>query len=335
MSNRLKALREKKVETVELAEAITAKAEKENRLVLNDQERSAHDGHLATIEALSKDIAAEETILRAKAAGATPLQTPDNPVPALTGARSIISPLKYIKGENAAERALRAGHFFMATMMGNEKSFAWCKENGMLVQRAASEGVNSAGGYLVPEEMQNEIIILRNDYGLARRDLRVVPMGRDTITIPKLVSGLTMYYTAEGVAPTASQAVLSNVRLTAHKGSVLSIWSSELDEDAVVSMGDLLTSEIAYAFANGEDSALFSGDGTSTYGGVTGLRKIFNDGVGSLAGSVDAASGHDTMAEFDAADLARLMGALPQYVYTRAIRSSIAARPCGPTCSNA
>jgi HK97 family phage major capsid protein len=50
---------------------------------------------------------------------------------------------------------------------------------------------------------------------------------------------------------------------------------------------------------------------------MTGLRKIFNDGVGALAGSVDAASGHDTMAEIDATDLASVQGKLPQYVYDR------------------
>ena len=33
---------------------------------------------------------------------------------------------------------------------------------------------------------------------------------------------------------------------------------------------------IAYAYAKGEDDCLFSGDGTSTYGGMTGLRTIFN-----------------------------------------------------------
>jgi hypothetical protein len=82
-------------------------------------------------------------------------------------------------------------------------------------------------------------------------------------------------------------------------------------------VGDILTGEIAYAYAQGEDNCLFSGDGTSTYGGMTGLRKIFNDGVGALAGSVDAASGHDTMAEIDATDLASVQGKLPQYVYTR------------------
>lgn len=225
--------------------------------------------------------------------------------------------LKNIRGEAAEERAHRMGQFFLASMFGSAKASTWCRENGVVVERALSEGVQSAGGILVPEEMQNEIIVLRNEYGLARRALKVVPMGRDTISTPKLVSGLTMYFTGEGVAATQSQPVWTNVRLTAKKASVLTLFSSELDEDAVVSIGDILTGEIAYAYAAGEDGCLFSGDGTSTYGGMTGLRKIFNDGVGSLAGSVDGASGHDTMAEMDAADLAKVMGALPQYVYTR------------------
>jgi HK97 family phage major capsid protein len=225
-------------------------------------------------------------------------------------------PLKNFKGESAHEDAYKAGSFLLATMFGNEKAAIWCRENGILIQKAQSEGVNSAGGVLVPEEMENRIIVLRNQYGLARRDLRVVSMGRDTITTPKLVSGLTMYFTGEGIAATQSQAVWTNVRLTAKKASVLTLWSSELDEDAVVSIGDTLTGEIAYAYAAGEDNCLFSGDATSTYGGMTGLRKIFNDGVGALAGSVDAASGHDTMAEIDATDLAQVQGKLPQYVYT-------------------
>lgn len=317
MSKRLLALREKRAEIIENAEAITAKAEVEKRLSLNDVERAAHDGFLAELKTIDKDIAAEEAIVAAKAKSATAIIDHSNPAPALSSARSVISPLNHIKGERAEERAFRAGNFLLATMFGNTKAQSWCQENGLLVQRALSEGVNAAGGYLVPEEMQNEIIILRNSYGLARRDLKVVPMGRDTISTPKLVSGLTMYFTGEGVAATQSQPVWTNVRLTAKKASVLSLYSSELDEDAVSNIGDILTSEIAYAYAAGEDGCLFSGDGTSTYGGMTGLRTIFNAGVGSLAGAVDAASGHDTMAEIDATDLASVQGKLPQYVYER------------------
>lgn len=314
-----------------LQELIAARAAKVDALLALDTKMSA-DGYTVVKEdddawaACKKEIAdLDKAIERKKEADAlkatlatdvrdTGTQERRTTVPA---AAKRVAPLKHIIGENAEERAYRAGNFFLASMFGNEKAAVWCRENGLLVQKAQSEGVNSAGGVFVPEEMQNEIILLRNNYGLARRLVNVVPMGRDTITTPKWVSGLTMYYTGEGVAATASQAAWTNVRLTAKKGSVLTLWSSELDEDAVINIGDNLTSEIAYAFAKGEDDALFQGDSTSTYGGITGLRSIFNTGVGTLAGSVDAASGHDTMAEIDATDLAAVQGKLPQYVYDR------------------
>lgn len=277
----------------------------------------SYDATKKEIADLDKAIERKKEADALKASTATVVRTQDasqrSTVPAV--ARKI-GTTKHILGEDAVERAYSAGQFFLASMFGSDKAAAWCKENGILVQKALSEGVNSAGGVFVPEELQNEIIVLRNQYGLARRDLRVMPMGRDTMTIPKLVSGLTMYFTGEGVAATQSQPVWTNVRLTAKKASVLTLYSSELDEDAVINIGDVLTSEIAYAYALGEDGCLFSGDGTSTYGGMTGLRSIFNTGVGTLAGSVDAASGHDTMAEIDATDLASAQGKLPQYVYT-------------------
>lgn len=276
----------------------------------------AYDALKGEVAAFDVRIKREEESNALKATVATPVIDVRNPLTVAARPYDNAS-LKNITGANAAERAFKLGNFLLASIMGNEKAGVWCRENGIILQRAASEGINSAGGVLVPEEMENEIITLRNKYGLARRLLRVVPMGRDTITTPKWVSGLTMYFVGEGVAGTESTPVWTNVRLTAKKAMVLTLASSELDEDAVVNIGDTLGSEIALAFATGEDNCLFSGDGTSTYGGITGFRKIFNDGVGVLAGAVDAASGHDTEAEFDANDIARSMGALPQYVFER------------------
>lgn len=308
-------LRAKRAEKVDAFSALVAKMAADT-YVDDAADQTSYDGLKKEISGFDQKIERAEEAHRLGATLARGNVITEQPSKIVLPAQARGYPLKNFKGENAHEAAFKAGHFLLASVFGNAKSANWCRENGLVVERAASEGVNSAGGYLVPEEMENQIIVLRNSYGLARRDVRVVPMGRDTITTPKLVSGLTMYFVGEGVAPTASQAVWTNVRLTAKKAGVLTVWSSELDEDAIVSIGDTLTGEIAYAFASGEDGCLFSGDGTSTYGGITGLRTIFNAGVGSLAGAVDAASGHDTMAELDATDLAAVQGKLPQYVYT-------------------
>jgi len=225
--------------------------------------------------------------------------------------------LKNFRGENAELRALRFGNFMLASIFGNEKAQGWCRENGIVLQKAHSEGSASAGGYLVPDEFSTEIIDLRDEYGMFRRLCRVMPMGRDSITIPRRASGLTAYPVGEAQAITDSTMGWNQVRLTAAKWGVLTLLSSELDEDAVVSIADILVSEMAYAFAVAEDTAGFAGDGTGSYHGIKGFRTLFNDGVGSLAGAVDAASNHDTFAEIDAADLSTVMAKLPQYVYVK------------------
>lgn len=311
----LRASRAKKVDALAaLVEKMNAEA-----YVEKAEDQTAYDDLKKEIAAFDGKIARAEEANRLKAT--TAIVVPETGK-GLLPARAMNSALKNFKGEKAAERAFRFGQFALASIFGNEKALEWCKENGIVLQKAHGEGVNSAGGIFVPDEFSNEIIVLRDEYGMFRRLCRVWPMGRDTLTVPRLVSGLTAYPMGESISDTAtaitkSQAQWDNIRLTAKKWGILTLISSELDEDAAVNIGDILVGEMAYAFANAEDTAGWNGDGSGTYHGTLGVRTIFNNGVGSLAGAVDAASAHDTMAEIDASDLALLQGKLPQYVFTR------------------
>ncbi len=310
-------LRAKRAEKVDALIALSDKMGAEG-YVEDKANDTAYDAIKAEVAEFDKKIDRAVEADRLKATLATSVETQSRIlVPARP--RGIV---KNFKGEGADERAFRFGQFVLASMFGNEKAGAWCRENGVVFEKASSEGVATAGGFLVPSEFTTDIIILRDMYGLARRVCQVMPMSRDTITIPRLTSGLTAYAVGESTsdspsAITASTPVWSQVALTAKKWGVLTYLSPELDEDAAVAIGDILAGEIAYAYAKKEDECLFSGDGTSAYHGMRGLRTIFNDGVASLKGSVDAASGHDTMAEIDATDLAAVQGKLPQYVYAR------------------
>lgn len=273
----------------------------------------------AEIEAIGKQIEATEEMQALQAKHAIPVPGQQLAVPARKLYRS--GSLRNFRGDGAIERAHRFGQFALATLGGSPKAAAWCREQGIEI-RAASEGVNSAGGWIVPDEFSTDIIDLRDDYGMFRRLCTVFPMGRDAMNVPRRTGGLTAYAVGEGVAPSQSQMGWDQVKLTADKWAVLTLMSSELDEDAAVSIGDILLGEIAYAFAIAEDTAGFSGDGTSTYHGIRGfLQQMGADqitaGASTLAGCLDAASGHDTFAEIDATDLGNLMAKLPQYVYMR------------------
>jgi HK97 family phage major capsid protein len=207
--------------------------------------------------------------------------------------------------------AYRTGMFVKAVFLGDEKAQAWCRENGVMLMRAQSEGVNSAGGFLVPEEMMNSIIVLRETYGVFRREARIVPMGRDTLNWPRRTGGLTAYFVGENTAPTESQAAWDNVNLTAKKLATLTRFSTEIDQDAIISIGDWITSEIAYAFASKEDDCGFNGDGTSAYGGITGVTQKFLNASSPVG--LSTATGHTTFDAVTATDVESMRALLPFY----------------------
>jgi len=223
--------------------------------------------------------------------------------------------LKAFKGPDAERNAFIAGQWALSAIYGKQDATRWMRDN---YSRAASENINTAGGALVPEEMAQTIIDLREEYGIFRQNCKVETMTSDTKLIARRVSGLTGYWTGEGAETTASQKAWNQVRLTVKKLSGLSLFSNELAEDAVINIGDDLAKELAYMFAVSEDEAGFNGDGTSAYGGIVGILNALIDGT-HTAGMVEpATSTHDLFTEIDAADLTKVMAALPQYAWRNA-----------------
>ena len=185
------------------------------------------------------------------------------------------------RGEHsAAERAYGFGRWILAAM-GDRESQQWCLQNGVLLASVDKsdnvrtfshvENVNTAGGVLVPPEFESDIIDLREKYGIVRRLFRNRTMKSDTKNIPRRTGGVTAYFATDLVAATESQKSWDNVQLIAKKLIALVKYSSELGEDAIIDVADDLMNEIAYAFAVKEDQCGLNGDGTSTYGGITGL----------------------------------------------------------------
>ena len=193
-----------------------------------------------------------------------------------------------------------------------QKAAQWCEESGIPVTRAASEGINSAGGSLVPSEFLSLLYSVLELRGAIRATAEIVPIGRDVATATKVLTGWTAYFVGEGTAPTQSQPGLSALNFVAKKLATYTIVSSELEEDALIDIGDLLMTLAAYAFASKEDDCAFNGDATSTYGGVSGICPMLLDGSHN-AGKVTAASGHDTFLEIDQNDLTNLIGKVPAY----------------------
>jgi len=211
-------------------------------------------------------------------------------------------------GPDVDAKYLEAGHWLKAAIFGNEKSREWCKQKGIL-HKAAGEGINSAGGFLVPAALANAIFDIREEYGAFRRRARIVPMSTDELSVTRHTggsSGTTAYFIGENTAATATQAVMDKINLVAKKiGSLIPV-SNEVAEDSLPGIVDFLANEIGYAFASKEDDCAFNGDGTSTYGGMRGITQLVLDGNHSQA-KVTAASGHNTFLLLDATDIGNLI----------------------------
>lgn len=242
------------------------------------------------------------------------------------GARSLLrfAPLKAFKDQTleggktlkADEAAFRAGQWLAASVYGRESAAKWCRDNGVAIgnqARVHSGNSLAAGGALIPVEMENAIIDLRDSYGVARRLARIRPMATDSLNIPKRTGGLTasFFNDDDGAGLTASDKSWGNVQLNAKKLGVLARASRDLVEDAVINVVDDLAQEMAHAFAVKEDQCWIDGDGTSTYGGITGIRPAFV--ATAYASRITLATGHDTFAEVDVTDLANVMAAIAAY----------------------
>jgi HK97 family phage major capsid protein len=323
----LNKTREKRAASLAEAETIVTKAGAEARSV-TEEENKAYLAAMAAADAAH----VEEQRLAKLIADKASLQTPEGrktspaapavlvPVEKTVAAPRLLRSAKVRNfradgGVSAEERAHATGQWLLATIGSNTRAAQWCHDHGIEVRGTSplTTTTNSLGGYLVPEVLESTIIDLREERGVARRSVRVMPMASDSVVIPRRASGVTAYFVNENAEITASDKNWDAVSLTARKLAVMCKMSSEIAEDAIISIADDLASEIAYAFADKEDECLFNGDGTSTYGGVVGLKSAVAAG-----GKVTAATGNTAFSTLDLEDFEQMVGKLPQYAVANA-----------------
>jgi HK97 family phage major capsid protein len=288
------------------AEAIVAMAKEETR-DLNAEETQEIDSIVGTdaesgkISALRKDhsrmlrieSAAVDIVKKQEAAEAQPIK-----IPARAKAKAPV-------GFESAEDAWLMGNWALAAFNGNSRSKRICKDHG--IKAALSAGNNTLGGFLVPEPLSAAIVELRELYGVIRQNATVIPMSDATLTIPRLASEVTAYYVGENVTITASDPTLSSIKLDAKKLATLTVMSNEVNEDAAISIAEMLSRSIGQSFAIAEDAAGFLGDGTSTYGGIQGLISAL------AAGSQYTATSRTTFSALTMADFESMMGQAKQW----------------------
>ncbi len=336
MSDRIKGLRAKLLKLVQDQKALAAELEAKGEAATEEEHQTL--AHRITEAKWLKDRISDlqfledaETELTANEPGESKgRRSFDDPGESRIDHRPRWGSVKNFRRDTkreSSEAAYRFGMWASALLGKSELAAQYCLDHGVkLIDeqgrefKTMKESINTTGGYLVPPEFENDLIDLREEYGVFRRFSRVTPMMRDTKSLGRRIGGLTAYFSGEATAPTESEKTWDQITLTARKLMTLTRISSELNEDIIVALGDDLAGEVGYAFANKEDECGFNGDGTSTYGGIEGVRNRLktvytaSGGVGLVVGAGNAYS-ELTLANFNS-----VVGSLPEYADNRVTR---------------
>ena len=271
---------------------------------------------------INENKALEEKAEMIKALAQLPTATPENVEvkkmsDIIIPSSSTYNNVKGFSPETRIEKE-KMGYAFgqMAKMVGrnDKKAHSWLVENGYYT-KGQNEAADADGGYLVPQVLAREVIFLRDKYGVMRQNSRVMGMSSDNLNVPRNSASTTAYWPAENTNITASQVTFTNVQVLAKKLAILTQVSSELQEDSLTDVGATLAQDMAYVMAYNEDLATFLGDGTSTYGGITGVVPA----IAAVNGGANAGwiyTGANVTGDWNAttlADLRKLTAAIPEY----------------------
>jgi len=211
----------------------------------------------------------------------------------------------------AVEDAYKVGRWLRASIFRKEEDLRWCSDHGV-ESRALNEGVNSAGGTLVPDVLADRVIRLVETYGTFPPAAESQTMARDTLIIPKRLTGSSAYFVGEGGSINESEPTYGNVQLIARKLACSCRLSTEVMEDALVNLADQVTTEFSTSLALKIDQCGWLGDGTQTYGGIYGIVPKINNG-NYTASVVTAGTGGTTFGSLTLNDFLNVMGKVPLY----------------------
>ena len=145
--------------------------------------------------------------------------------------------------------------------------------NDVVALKALSEGVAADGGILVPDEFRAEIIRDLAEGNYMRGEVRVIPMKRDTMTIPTLESKPLVSWTDENATKSTTTAHFGSATLTVYKLAAILYASDELIEDATdFDVVRLIVSLFSEAIGEEEDRVIWRGNGTTQPTGIVVAR---------------------------------------------------------------
>ena len=130
-------------------------------------------------------------------------------------------------------------------------------------RRALSSGASATGGVLVPSLVSAQVIDALVDQATAlQAGARIVPMGSESVTLPKVTSLPTPGWRAQNDPVVQGQPGFDGLKLTAKTLAILCTVPFELFEDVSAEASAAITNALTTSLALELDRAAYFGDGT-------------------------------------------------------------------------
>jgi HK97 family phage major capsid protein len=211
-------------------------------------------------------------------------------------------------------------------------------------QRALSEGIDTAGGYLVPPDLQAEVLQRTAQSSVIRRLARVVNTSRDRIIFPRVEaastnasiysSGFVGSWAGETPAFTETDPAFGTFELTIKKLRVATKLSNDFIADSATPILGWLAQNGAENMALTEDQGFIAGNGTALQ--PLGLLNDSGISTANIDGGSDLIAYNATYASSSVSKIVDWVYALPgQYapnasiIFSRAVEGKIRKLPDG------
>ena len=182
---------------------------------------------------------------------------------------------------NEEEKPMRARNVYKKSMMKALRT------NFRDISNELKVGTDESGGYLVPEEMETDIVNGLEDENIVRKLATKV----QTSGLHKINTAATKpaaLWVEEGGQLTFGDGTFDQVSLDAHKLHVGIKVTEELLYDAAFNLEKYITEEFTRALANAEEDAFLNGDGVNKPTGIFDSKKGGELGLTTKAQTITA-----------------------------------------------
>lgn len=154
-----------------------------------------------------------------------------------------------------------------------------------------SVGIDTEGGYLVPDEFERTLVQGLETNHIIRKHAHIINTSNGLHKIPVVASKGSAAWLDEGTSYTESDDVFGQAQLDAHKVGTIIKVSQELLSDSAFDLEGYISSEFARRIGNKEEEAFINGDGSKKPTGI--LASTGGADIGVTASSATAITADD------------------------------------------